>query len=266
MVTTKTLTVSQNNLDPAFANAKAGESTLSILYQQDGLSFLVRHTTTRQVYLFGFHPRSSWSENPIADVLAGFPELPGEVRYAIEASHTVLIPEIMSGGEIPEWTATVLGQKANFMDLSAANSMTFLSYLNEADLRLSQSDTLVCRHNWAVQLERLKPTSQPKLWVHIYADNVQIFAASDAKWQVINSFPCSNESELLYHLGNVSEQLGWDRAATTVELSGYSARAYKPIVEPYFSGVQLFKTQQWAKISSALSDFDAVAFANLLRL
>ena len=72
MVTTKTLTVSQNNLDPAFANAKAGESTLSILFQQDGLSFLVRHTTTRQIYLFGFHPRSSWGENPIADVLAGF--------------------------------------------------------------------------------------------------------------------------------------------------------------------------------------------------
>jgi hypothetical protein len=71
---------------------------------------------------------------------------------------------------------------------------------------------------------------------------------------------------VLYHLGNVSEQLGWDRAATVVELSGYSARAYKPVLEPYFSTVQLFKTQQWAKVSSALSDFDGVAFANLLRL
>jgi hypothetical protein len=49
-------------------------------------------------------------------------------------------------------------------------------------------------------------------------------------------------------------------------LSGYSARAYKPVLEPYFSTVQLFKTQQWAKVSSALSDFDGVAFANLLRL
>ena len=266
MVTTKTLTVSQNNLDPAFANAKAGESTLSILYQQDGLSFLVRHTTTRQIYLFGFHPRASWGENPIADVLAGFQELPGEVLYAIEAPHTVLIPEIMSGGEVPDWTATALGQKANFMDLSSSNSMTFLSYLNESDFRFSQSDTLVCRHNWAIQLERTKPTSSPKLWVHVYADSIQVFAGSANKWQVINSFPCSNESELLYHLGNVSEQLGWDRAATVVELSGYSARAYKPVIEPYFSSVQLFKIQQWAKISSALSDFDAVAFANLLRL
>ena len=72
MVTTKTLTVSQNNLDPAFENAKAGESTLSILYQQDGLSFLVRHTSTRQVYLFGFHPRQSWGADPISEVLAGF--------------------------------------------------------------------------------------------------------------------------------------------------------------------------------------------------
>ena len=102
--------------------------------------------------------------------------------------------------------------------------------------------------------------------MHVYADSVQIFASSSNKWQVINSFPCSNESELLYHLGNVSEQLNWDRATTEVELSGYSARAYKPVIEPYFSGVQLFKPQQWAKISSALADFDAVAFANLLRL
>ena len=70
----------------------------------------------------------------------------------------------------------------------------------------------------------------------------------------------------MYHLGNVSEQLRWDRAATEVELSGYSARAYKSVLEPYFANLQLFKTQQWAKISSALSDFDAVAFANLLRL
>ena len=266
MVTTKTLTVSQNNLDPAFENAKAGESTLSILYQQDGLSFLVRHTSTRQVYLFGFHPRQSWGPNPISEVLAGFPELPGEVLYAVEAPHTVLIPEIMSSAEVPAWTTTVLGQKANFMDLSSTNAMTFLSYLNETDISLSQSDTLVCRHNWAVQLERLIPSAHPKLWVHVYADSVQIFASSSNKWQVINSFPCSNESELLYHLGNVSEQLNWDRTTTEVELSGYSARAYKPVIEPYFSGVQLFKPQQWAKISSALADFDAVAFANLLRL
>ena len=266
MVTTKILTVSQNNLDPAFANAKAGESTLSILYQQDGLSFLVRHKTTRQVYLFGYHPRQSWGENPIGDVLAGFQELPSEVIYAIEAPHTVLIPELMSGGEIPGWTETVLGQKANFMDLSSANSMTFLTYLNDSDLSLSQSDTLVCRHNWAVQLERLKPTVHPKIWVHVYSDSVQIFASTASKWQVINSFPCSNESELVYHLGNVSEQLGWDRTATEIELSGYSARAYKPVLEPYFSKVQLCNIQQWAKISSALSDFDALAFVNLLRL
>ena len=266
MVTTKTLSVKQTNIDPAFETAKAEECILSILYQQDGLSFLVRHRSTRQLYLAGYVPRSEWSSSPIEDLLGSFSEPFAEVIYGIEAPHTVLLPQLMTDGDDLEWTASVLGQKANFSDVSESTGMTLLSYLPDADLASSNTGSLVRRHHWALQLERIKATESPTFFVHVYNDAVHIMASNSGQWHLINSFPCANDSELIYHIGNCAEQLEWNRAECSIELSGLSARPYKEVLQSYFGTVKLFKSQEWAKISSALKDFDALAFATLLRL
>lgn len=266
MVTTKTLSVKQTNIDPAFESAKAEECILSILYQQDGLSFLVRHRTTRQLYLAGYVPRSEWSEHPIEDLLGSFSEDFADVIYGVEAPHTVLLPQLMTDGEDLDWTQTVLGQKANFSDASEELGMTLLAYLPESDLARSNTESLVRRHHWALQLERLKASEAANFYVHVYNDAVHVMASKDGQWHLINSFPCANDSELIYHLGNCVEQLEWNRAETCIELSGLSARSYKDVIQPYFGNVKLFKPQEWSKISSAMKDFDALAFATLLRL
>jgi hypothetical protein len=115
-------------------------------------------------------------------------------------------------------------------------------------------------------MDRLEPSDSPMIWAHIYNDAVQIMASKKGNWTLINSFPCANESELMYHLGNCVEQLDWNRADCTIEISGLSAKAYKDVVQPYFETVRLFKPMQWSKISSAMKEFDALAFATLLRL
>ena len=266
MVTTKTLSVKQNNIDPAFETAKAEECTLSILYQQDGLSFLVRHRSTRQLYMAGYMPRADWSDQPVQDLIDSFPQPLAEVIYGVEAAHSVLIPQVMTDPEDLDWTADMLGHKANFSDVNESLGVAVFAYLPEEDLILSNTTSLVRRHHWALQLDKLEPTDAPTIWAHVYNDAVQIMASRKGNWSLINSFPCANESELIYHLGNCTEQLDWNRADCTIELSGLSARAYKEVVQPYFGTVRLFKPAQWSKISSAMKDFDALAFATLLRL
>lgn len=266
MVTTKTLTVSKTNIDPAFQTAEAKHCALSILYQQDGLSFLVKHQHTKQALLFGFVSREEFSEQPVDDLLDYFSELPGRIVYGIEVAHTAMVPEVMSEGLIPSWTRRVLGAPANFVDLSERLDIKFYGYLPAEDARKSRSERVVRRHNWALQMEQLPLGKQPKLAVHLYNETLFIAATSDEKWQLVNSFPCQNEAELLYHCGNIAEQLGWDRKAMRVEISGRSARDYKPVLVPYFGTVDLFAHQPWIKVSTALNEFDPIEHATLLRL
>jgi hypothetical protein len=239
---------------------------LSILYQQDGLSFLVRHHQTRQLYLAGFLPKSQWGNEPMEELASSFTEPFKDIRFAIEAPHTVLLPQVMVESDEIGWTQKVLGQKANFSDISESLGMAFFAYLSEDDQAYSQSTTYVRRHNWALQLEALGSSEQPKFWVHMYNTDLFIAAQMNGVWELVNSFPCANESELMYHLGNCAEQLAWERKDIHVELSGNSAREYKEVIQPYFGTVKLFKPQDWAKISSSMKEFDGVVFATLLRL
>lgn len=266
MVTTKTLTVSKTEIDPAFKDARAEDCALSILYQQDGLSFLVKHRKNKLTLLFGFLPRADWDESPIESLLDSFSELPGEVHYAIEVPNSVLVPGMMSEGLVPNWTAKLLGDAANFMDLNDPLNIKFYGRLSLEDHRLSRSERVVRNHNWAIQMERLTPTVEAKLWVHLYNEEVFIMASKGAAWHVVNSFPCANNEELLYHCGNVSEQLGWERKSLEIEMSGRSARTYKTLLEPYFGKVLLFDASPWLKISSAMKNFDPVEFATLVRI
>jgi len=266
LITTKTLSAKQNNVDPAFETAKADECVLSILYQQDGLSFLVRHQSTRQLYLAGYMPRSDWGAQPVQDLIDSFPEPLAEVIYGIESPLSILIPQVMTDPEDVEWTASILGCPANFSDVNEAQGIAIFSFLSEQELEKSNTKSLVRRHHWALQLDRLEATDKPTMWVHVYNDAVNVIASRNSNWSLVNSFPCANESELMYHLGNCAEQLDWNRSDCTIELSGLSAKAYKEVVQPYFGAVRLFKPSQWSKISSAMKEFDALAFATLLRL
>ena len=91
---------------------------MSILYQQDGLSFLVRHRSTRQLYMAGYMPRADWSDQPVQDLIDSFPQPLAEVIYGVEAPHSVLMPQVMTDPEDLDWTADMLGHKANFSDVN----------------------------------------------------------------------------------------------------------------------------------------------------
>lgn len=226
----------------------------------------MKHQQTQQALLYGFVARADFSAHPVDELLDYFPELPGRIVYGIEVPNTAMVPEIMSEGLIPSWTQKVLGGPANFVDLSALLDIKYYGRLEGEDGAKSRSERVVRRHNWALQMERIPVSKSPKMLVHLYNETVQIMATAEEKWQVVNSFPCGNEEELLYHCGNIAEQLGWDRKEASLELSGRSAREYRPVLAPYFGQVELFAYQNWVKVSTALDEFDPLENAALLRL
>lgn len=265
MVTTRTLTAKQNNIDPAFQNAKAEESTLSILLEQDGLSFLVRHKTTRQLYLSGFIPTKELSSTAVEDLLVSFPSRPKEIILAVEAPLAVMLP-VEFRDENTAWTTPVLGSPANFSFKSEVLSMEIHAVVDPLILDQLKTDGLEIRHNWLVQMERITLSKTPKMWVHLFGSTVLVMAGQGKKWELVNSFPCENKDELLYHIGNASEQLNWDRKSMKIELSGIQAAGYLAFISPYFGTVNLFKSKEWGQKSSAFGPWDATAFATLLRL
>lgn len=265
MVTTRTHTVKQNNIDPAFQNAKAEESVLSILYTQDGLSFLVRHVSTRQVYLTGFIPQAELSDEPIEEVLQAFPERPAHITLLVAFHNSTLLPTEFSA-QSQQWTQKILGAEANYSSVSSKLGMEVLSCVSQKELRLTQVAGIQVQHLWLSQMEVLQPKQGEELWVHVMGTTMLILAAKAGKWTLTNSFPCGDEQEFIYHLGNVVEQLGYDRATMRLEISGYAAAAFKDFIAPYFGDVSLFKSKNWAQISSALQGWDPVEYAPLLRL
>ena len=265
MVTTRTLTVKQNNIDPAFQNAKAEESTLSILLEQDGLSFLVRNKTTRQLYLSGFIPSKELTRTAVDDLLVSFPVRPKQIILTVEAPSAVILPTEFRGDNT-EWTTHVLGAQANCIFQSKALSMEVHAFVDPLILDQLKSDGLEVRHNWLAQMERITLSSKPKMWIHLFGSTVLIMAGQGKVWELVNSFPCENKDELLYHIANASEQLNWDRKSLQIELSGTQAAGYLEFISPYFGDVHLFKSKEWGQKSSAFGPWDATAFATILRL
>jgi len=265
VVTTRTLTAKQNNIDPAFQNAKAEDSTLSILLEQDGLSFLVRNKTTRQLYLSGFIPSKELTATAIDDLLVSFPVRPKQIIVAVEVPLAVVLPAEFRSDDT-EWTTHVLGTQANSIFHSKALSMEVHALVDPVILAQLKTVGLEIRHNWLVQMERITLNSTPKMWIHLYGSAVLIMAGQGKKWELVNSFPCENKDELLYHIGNVSEQLNWDRKSLHVELSGLEAAGYLEFISPYFGSAHIFKSKEWGQKSSAFGPWDATAFATLLRL
>lgn len=238
---------------------------MSILIDQDGLSFLVRHTTTRQVVLFGYRPRAGWGEDPIAELLDAFPERPGEIICAVEAEKSILVPSMMATAN-PAWAQQLLGQMPNFSAHSAALDIDAMAYLPEGFLPKGCEETLECSHHGLLQMERLGTEEKPVMHVHLFGSRVLIMATSKGTWELVNSFPCATQEELLYHLGNVSEQLDWNRKECQIWLSGYSAREYQKVLEPYFGKVALAKLAPHGQVSSALRDWNPLDHLALIRL
>ncbi|MGB1183855.1 MAG: DUF3822 family protein [Schleiferiaceae bacterium] len=265
MVTTRTLTVKQNNIDPAFQNAKAEESVLSILYAQDGLSFLVRHITTRQVYMTGFIPAQELGADPLQEVLGGFPDRPSQVKLIVAFDNATLLPEAFAA-DTAEWAAKLLGGKVNYTERSTKLGMEVLALVSEEEKNLASTTKAEVQHLWLSQMEALSPKQGEEVWVHLLGSRMLFLAAKEGKWELVNSYPCADQQEFIYHLGNAVEQLGYDRATLKLELSGFEAASYKEFIAPYFAEVSLFKSKNWAQISSAMQGWDPGAYALLLRL
>jgi hypothetical protein len=264
VVTTKTLTVKTINIDPAFESAKAADCTLSILYQQDGLSFLVRHSRTRQLLMFGVEPAATLGANTIKSLIDSFSEPLGQICLAVEATNTLMVPSVMSDGTGGNWQKKLLGGAPNFNGASSHLGMKFESVLDEvAQTVLSGSEAL---HNWPLQMEAVGTSKEPVLHVHVYPSEIFVMASRDNMWQLVNSFRGTHENDLIYHLGNISEQIGWDRAKTSVKISGYSAKAYVKVLEPYFGNVGTEATQGLLQISTSMKGIDPLEHLTLVRL
>lgn len=63
-------------------------------------------------------PRADWSDQPVQDLIDSFPQPLAEVIYGVEAAHSVLIPQVMTDPQDLDWTADMLGHKANFSDVN----------------------------------------------------------------------------------------------------------------------------------------------------
>ncbi|MCH1402551.1 MAG: hypothetical protein L7U78_08515, partial [Schleiferiaceae bacterium] len=85
---------------------------MSILRQQDGLSFLVKNTKSKQLYMIGFVPAAELTEDPFEELLASFSELPGTVLKAQEFGQSALLPKAL-GTKDKTWTKTLLGSEAD---------------------------------------------------------------------------------------------------------------------------------------------------------
>lgn len=257
MVTTRTHVVRQNNIDPAFESAKAENCTLSILRQQDGLSFLVKNTTSKQLYMIGFVPAAELGEQPFEALKGSFSELPGKVIEAQDFLNSTLVPEALASKDI-SWTKELLGAVANRVDASEKLGLQVYSVAPEVAQNI--------QHNWLVQLERLPKVAKPKLWVNKESKVSTYIACDSSGVKMINSLPTTSNEELLYHLGNITEQLGWDRAALEIEISGLGHQKARAFVKPYFKLVSTIKTEKYVKVSTALSKVDIHSYGPLLRL
>tara|TARA_B100000900_G_scaffold329839_1_gene290291 strand:+ start:10764 stop:11456 length:693 start_codon:yes stop_codon:yes gene_type:complete len=230
---------------------------LSILRQQDGLSFLVKNTKSKQLYMIGFVPAGELEEDPFKELLASFSEQPGTVIKAQEFGQSVLLPKAL-GTKDKKWTKVLLGSEADRVFFSESLAVEVYALTHKASKEL--------KHNWLIQMERLPKASSPRLWVNLESTTATYFAADTKGYQLVNTLPTSSNEELLYHLGNISEQLGWDRETLLVEVCGLNHQKAIAFVKPYFKAVKSIKANKYVKLSSALNKVDIESYGPLLRL
>ena len=207
--------------------------------------------------MIGFVPAAELGEHPFEELKGSFSELPGKVVEAQDFVNSTLVPKALASKD-SSWTKSLLGAPANRIDASDKLGLQVYSIANEASQNI--------QNNWLVQLERLPKVIKPKLWVN-QESKVATYIACDASGlQMINSLPTTSNEELLYHLGNITEQLGWDRGEVEIEISGIGHQKARAFVKPYFKLVSTIKPEKYVKVSTALSKVDIHSYGPLLRL
>ena len=161
--------------------------------------------------MIGFVPAAELTEDPFKELLTSFSELPGTIVKAQEFAQSSLLPKAL-GTKDKNWTKTLLGSEAD--RVFSSESLAVEAYA------LTHNVSKDVQHNWLVQMERLPKASAPRLWVNLESTTATYFAADAKGFQLVNTLPTSSNEELLYHLGNITEQLGWDREKLTVEVCG----------------------------------------------
>jgi hypothetical protein len=260
VVTTRTHTVKQTNIDPAFESAKAENCTLSILREQDGLSFLVKNSSSRQLYMIGYIPAAELSINPFKEVKSFFPKLPRKVVLVSDFAKSTLLPKALMPNDL-DWTRHLLGEKANKIFKSNKLEYQVAAFLTQEEMK-----EVDVAHNWLLQLERLDFSNGHKIWVDLGGSMANFYAVDGKRIHLANSLPVGSKEDLLYHLGNISEQLTWNRETLHIEVSGVGHREYRSFIKPYFFKVEGIKVASYVNVSSAMNDVDIASFGALLRI
>jgi|TARA_B100000497_G_C7689625_1_gene418844 hypothetical protein len=260
VVITRTHTVKQTNIDPAFESAKAENCTLSILREQDGLSFLVKNSTTNQLYMIGCLPGSDLSVEPFQEVMSFFPQIPGKVVLASDFASSTLLPAPLMPKDLG-WTKHLLGQKANKIFSSNKLECKAAAFLTSSEIKEQEIE-----HNWLLQLEKMSQSKGKKIWVDLGGRTANFYALEGKKIYLVNNLPIESKEDLLYHLGNITEQLKWNRETLHLEITGVAHSAYRAFVKPYFFNVEGIKVSKYVKVSSAMNEVDIASFGALLRI
>ena len=260
MVTTRIHTVKRTNIDPAFKSAKAENCALSVLRQQDGLSFLVKNDITDQLYMIGYIPVSELSMDPFQQVKSFFPQIPRKVIMASDYAKSTLLPKALMPEDLG-WTTHLLGEKANKIFTSKKLECQALAFLTQEDIKRGY-----VAHNWLLQLEKMSFPKQQKIWVDLGGSTANFYAIDNKRVHLANSLPVESKEDLLYHLGNISEQLQWRRGMLEVEVSGVNHKEYRSFIKPFFFKVEGVNVAKYVNVSSAMNDVDIASFGALLRL
>lgn len=267
METTRTQIATKNNVDPAFAEASASDVQLSVLYQQDGLCFLVRNKQTRQALLSGYLAADNWNKDPIAQVLDSFPEVPNTIHYGFHNAEFFLMPNEMLGDDVTSWSSTLLPGVANYTLNSSPLNAKFYATLDEKTLPLINSKGPQMQ-SIGVRLaeECFKQGGGQRLWVHAFPTELLIVAMDGRTLHVLASHSYDNLEGAMYHVANTVEQLGWGRDAVVVQFSGVDYAALQEKMAPYFKACIAPTVVQHVVLSTSMKSWDPVLFYPLLLL
>lgn len=208
--------------------------------------------------MIGFLPNAELSSTPVADLLSSFPKNMGEVIVAMDFAYSTLLPKIL-GSDNKKWTKALMGKEANHVFEGDA----LLDVYTHSSVPLEEGVV----HNWLCQIPVLAQGQEPaKVFADLGGTTANFYAFSNGKLELANALEVRSKEDLLYHLGNICEQLNWDRSNVEVELSGISHKSMGSFIKPYFSIVQYIQVGDYLKVSSALNTIDIASYGALLRL
>lgn len=211
--------------------------------------------------MIGYVPAKELSEAPYEELLSSFSQVPTTVLIASDFKHSTLVPTSLNPKK-KGWTKSLFGSEATNTFESKTLGMIVLSVLS----REEQKQSARVHHNWLAQMERSPQAAGKHIRADLGGSCANFYAQENNTYHLVSNLPVRSNEEVLYHLGNITEQLGWDRAAVSIELSGVGHESAKTYVASYFQAVKTMDVSRHIKVSSALSKVDIASFGALLRL